>query len=156
MTLSKAKLKSLGANLIGRKAKDASTLSAIEKLFDVELPEAYKNALVDIGGGIFFDKGARFTSDDKIPLQRSDGTISLSMLFGLGRGKHSILKQMQIFKDHPFNAGAATIGDSPGGNFLFGDKYGKVFFWDHETDRIYLVAKSLNEFFGRLEPEPSS
>ena len=154
MTLSKQKLKKLGASLIGRKAKDASTLAKIEKMFDVKLPATYKNALVHFGGGIFFDKGARFSSDSVIPLQRSDGTIRLTMLFGLGRGKHSILKNMGVFKGHNIE-GTAVIGDSPGGNFVLADEYGHVFFWDHEEDMIYRVAKSLEEFFSRLEPDPA-
>ena len=154
MTLSKQKLKKLGASLIGRKAKDASTLAKIEKMFDVELPQAYKNALVEFGGGIFFAMGASFTSDDEIPLQRPDGTIRLTMLFGLGRGKHSILENMGVFKGHNIE-GTAVIGDSPGGNFVLADEYGKVFFWDHEIDRISLVARSLDEFFSRLEPDPA-
>ena len=103
MTLSKEKLDVLGASLIGRKAKGTSTLAEIEKLFDVELPQTYKSALVDIGGSIFFDKGARFKPDKPIPLQRPDGTLRLSMLFGLGRGKHSLLEYFNVFKEDLFD-----------------------------------------------------
>ena len=154
MTLSKQKLKKLGANLIGRKAKDASTLTKIEKMFNIELPKGYKNALIDIGGGIFFDKGARFTSDDKIELQRRDGTVSLTMLFGLGRGKHSLLKHFGVFKDR-LAKGGVPIGDSPGGNLVVADEKGNIYFWDHETGRICLVARSFDEFFARLQPDPT-
>ena len=127
MTLSKQKLAELGASLIGRKAKDSSALSKIEKMFDVELPQAYKDALVDIGGGIFFDKGARFTSDKKSPLQRPDGTLSLSMLYGLGRGKHSLLKQFETYRER-LTEGCAPIGDSPGGNLVISDEMGNILF----------------------------
>ena len=156
MTLSKEKLDVLGASLIGRKAKGTSTLAEIEKLFDVELPQTYKSALVDIGGGIFFDKGARFKPDKPIPLQRPDGTLRLSMLFGLGRGKHSLLEYFNVFKEDLFDEyGLFPIGDSPGGNLVLADEEGKVLFWDHETGDLYRVSKSLDEFFDRLLPDPA-
>ena len=148
MTLSAKKLKELKAELIGTKvtATDPS-LKKIEKLFP--LSASYRKALVKIGGGIFFAAEVRVTPIDSIPSQRPDGTMDVSMLFGLGRGQHSILKQLDVFK-HQLEVGAVPIADGEGGDLFVSDEYGKIFFWDHETDRVYLVAKTFDDFFSQL------
>lgn len=149
MAITVEKLKELGARLFGEKASDESTLAEIEQL--VSISDSYRQALTTIGGAIFFDNGARFTPDDTIPWQRPDGTLDIDMLFGLGRGEFSILEQLNDFKNQ-LPKGSVPLGDSPGGNLIISDEYGKVFFWDHETGRVYRITLSLDDFFSRLKP----
>lgn len=149
MALTRAKMEKLGASLIGEKVNDDSTLAEIEK--SLPLTESYRRVLLDFGGGVFFDKGALFIPDKPIPFADSNGKLGISMLFGLGRDRFSILDNLNTFKDQ-LEVGSVPMGDDPFGNLIISDEYGEVYFWDHETGRVYGVAPSLDDFFSRLEP----
>lgn len=150
MAMTNEKMTVLGARLIGDKvSENDSTLAEIEKL--IPLSDSYRQALTKIGGAIFFDNGAWLAPDDSIPWAGSDGKLPFKKLFGLGRGRHSFLANLDTFKDQ-LPERSYPIGDCSGGNLIFADEYGEVFFWDHETGRVYGVAPSLDDFFNRLEP----
>lgn len=152
MAMTNRKMNELGARLMGEKVSDGdSTLAKIGDL--LPLSDSYRQALNTIGGGIFFDNGATFTPDSPIPWAGSDGKLNIEMLFGLGRGEHSLLKNLDTFKDD-IPEGGCPIGDDVFGNLVCADEYGEVFFWDHETGRVYGVAPGLDDFFSRLEPAP--
>ena len=146
----------LGARLLGEKAADLdSALKSVERMLPAS--DRYREMLMAFGGAVVFDKGAKFTSDVRSPLNHKDGRQSLEVLYGLGSGKHSIEYQAARYENE-LPTSFVPIGEAPGGNLICVDNGGIVYLWDHEShpdEGLWRVSSSLDAFIGRLEPDDS-
>src|SRR5262245_54743725 len=86
-----AKFELLGAGLYQERVEDAvESLRAVGRLFP--LTDRHRQMLLECGGAIFLHNGALFEPIEPNPLVgKNDGCNDLTMLFGLGEGRHSIL-----------------------------------------------------------------
>ncbi len=146
----------LGAKLFGKKTSDVdAALTAVEPLFP--LSPRFREILVEFGGAVVFDNGAKYKPDEATPFTKVDGYNSLEMLYGLGSEKNSITKALLRHKrELPLHF--VPIGEAPGGNLLCVNAAGGVFLWDHESERgdgVWQVAASLDHFLEGLEPDES-
>jgi hypothetical protein len=140
--------------LIGKKVSDLpSALKSIERM--VPVSARYREVLTEFGGAVVFENGAIFTTDEPSRLNDRHGYQSLEIVFGLGNGKYSV-KQLSERYSVELPESFVPIGEAPGGNLVCVDRSGVVYLWDHESARgeaACKVAKSLDDFFDRLEPE---
>lgn len=154
--MASGKLSKLGPRLLDEKSRG---LERAIKSAEQVLPSAgsYRELLLTFGGAVVFDNGAKFTSDEKSPLNDKDGYQSLEVLYGVGNGKNSIeQKTAQYAGELPTSF--VPIGESSGGNLICVDGDGAVHLWDHESqrnERTWRIATSIDEFVSRLEPEDS-
>ena len=148
-------LQVLQPRLIGEECDEVeSALDRMERLFD--LPDSYRMILKTIRGGVAFDLGARFKSDEPSPLADEQGFLGLEILYGPGDGRFGIERYVTRYEDE-LPPSLVPIGASFGGNLVCIDsKTGAIFFWHHESLRgegTWRVAPSFDEFLDRLEPE---
>ena len=126
-----AKFTLLGARRFGEVVSDPSaTLDQIEGLFP--LTGGIRSVLTTFNGPIVFEKGAKFTSVEPSPLSDVDGYQGLEMIYGLGTGANSILKQTATYSDQ-LPPSHFPIGEAPGGNLICVNTRGGVYFWNHES-----------------------
>jgi len=152
----KDKLTLLGARLFGEKAADVdASLNTLDALFYIST--THRAVLADVGGAIVFDRGARFTMNEPSPLNSKAGYQRLELLYGLGNGKDSLKRNLEVYRDE-LPPTYVPIGEAPGGNLLSLDGTGCMHLWDHESLRGHpgwKVSDSFDDFFQRLEPEDS-
>jgi hypothetical protein len=146
----------LGARLLGEKAGDLNkSVKTAEQM--VAMSANYRDLLLEFGGAIWFDNGARYRPESPNNLTGSDGYNDLEILFGLGNGENGIeRKAAQYAGELP--ASFVPIGEAAGGNLICMNGEGAVFFWDHESPRhepTWRIAASIDEFLRRLEPGDS-
>lgn len=155
--MSIAKMTELGARVFGEQTENAAIeLRVIEALMPI--PATYQEILTEFRGAVVFEGGARFATDEVSPLNDKDGFQDLEIIFGLGRGKHSILHEMERYEEQ-LPPSFVPIGGAPGGDLICVDKHGAVYLWDHESnvgEGCWRVSPSVDEFFKKLEPDDSA
>jgi hypothetical protein len=147
-------LSQLAARLLDEKSDDFGlALKSAEQV--VPMSVSYRTILLQFGGAIVFDNGAKFTSDELSPLSDKDGYQTLEVLYGLGNGQHSILRKGEQYSGELLPS-FVPIGESSGGNLICVDGNGGVHLWDHESlldEGTWRIAASIDEFLARLEPD---
>lgn len=139
-------------------------LERIESLHGVSLPSEYRTFLMETGAPITFDTTVVYRPKEKSPWDDEDGTQSVEVLYGLGKGDYSLSTLWKRYADQ-IDEQALPIAGAPGGNqiclIVDGAKRSRVYFWDHEGDvdpeeelaNMYLIAKSFGAFMALLEVE---
>jgi SMI1-KNR4 cell-wall len=150
------KVEELGARLIGQKTSLATMDNRqVEPL--LRLAPSYRDLLIAVGGGIVFDKGARYVPETVTPFTKADGYNSLELLYGLGNEQYSLTHKILEYNEQ-LPQFVIPIGEAPGGNLLCVNQSGSVLLWDHESPldgKLWHVATSLESFIERLEPDES-
>lgn len=137
------------------------TISEIETLFGHQLPIDYRNFLETYNGG--------FPDPHKLEISPRQGRTSVDILYGImdSTSSYDHLDLAKNFNNrkHQMPQGVLSIGHDPGGNYiciaLTEDRYGQVFFYDHEEpnedaegnltwDNLYLVANTFTDFLNKL------
>ncbi|ODA36642.1 hypothetical protein A6X21_15825 [Planctopirus hydrillae] len=146
----------LGAKLLGQKSNDLEeAIKSAERV--VPMTPNYREILLEFGGAIWFDHGARYKPHTPNPFTKKDGYNNLEILFGLGNDKNSIEQKASQYKDE-LPPSFVPIGESSGGNLVCVNSDASVHFWDHESQRnegTWRIAASIDEFLKRLEPDDS-
>ena len=149
-------LKKLRPKLHGTKNRESDvSLGQVEKLLN--LPSQYRELLITFGGAIVFMECVRFKADEPNPIAGSNGFLGLDRLYGLGNGADSIISKA-IQYDGELPPSLVPIGELPGGDLVCASEDGRVFLWDHESDRsanAWKVADSLDQFLCKLEVDDS-
>lgn len=150
------KLDRLGPRLFGEAYDDLEL--AIESL-EVVLPlsDGYRELLLEFGGAVIFEKGAKFQCDERSPLNDKEGFQSLEMLYGLGCSRSSILME-GLERAEQIPDGFVPIGESSGDHLICMDREGAIYLWGHESsldETGWLIASSIDDFLGRLQPDDS-
>jgi hypothetical protein len=147
-------LSKLGARLLGEKSGHLEqALKSAEQI--VPMPLSYREILLEFGGAIIFDNGAKFTCDEHSPLSDKNGYKSLEVLYGLGNSKNSIEQKASQYEGQ-LPPSFVPIGESSGGNLVCVNGTGSVHLWDHESQQsegTWRIAASIDEFLKRLEPD---
>lgn len=151
------KLDRLGPRLFGEAYDDLDL--AIESL-EVVLPlsDSYRELLLEFGGAVIFEKGAKFQCDERSPLNDKEGFQSLEMLYGLGCSRSSILME-GLERAGQIPDGFVAIGESSGDHLICMDREGAIHLWEHKSSRDekgWLIANSIDDFLGRLQPDDSA
>jgi cell wall assembly regulator SMI1 len=139
----------------------SEAIDQTEKILGSKLPEDYRKFLETYNGG--------FISPDKLEINSKQGKTTVDILYGLmdssSNYDHLDLVKNYNNKKHQIPAGIVAIGNDPGGNYfciaLTDDKYGQVYFYDHEEsnkdsqgnltwDNLYLVANTFTSFLDKL------
>jgi cell wall assembly regulator SMI1 len=126
-------------------------VAQVESELGVRLPDQYREFLLKYNGGSPQPPAFRYGTGPY--------TDSLVQIFNCIRpGDYTDLrKQAQVFKGRVPDD-MLPIAADPFGNIIAigvkGDATGKVFFWDHETSDVHLVALTFEMFLDSLEPEP--
>lgn len=100
-------------------------LLAFEKRIGFNLPEDYRQFLIENNGGVFSDE---FVVDDKI------GRVALNVLFGLGLRDEFSLSFWYDEMEGEIPDNSVLIGVDPGGAFLLlsmEPELAGVYFYDH-------------------------
>jgi hypothetical protein len=127
---------------------DEPDIIAFELWLKKRLPEDYKEFLRRYGHG-------RTSTDTTIyfqPLEEfnSDGWGAFELLYGLKEGGYSALPKLADLLHGNLPDEFLAIGRDAFGNQiclgLEGEDYGKIYFFDHETGGLYLIAPSFAEF----------
>ncbi len=146
----------LGAKLLGQKSNDLEeAIKSAERV--VPMTPNYREILLEFGGAIWFDHGARYKPHTPNPFTKKDGYNNLEILFGLGNDKNSIEQKASQYKDE-LPPSFVPIGESSGGNLVCVNSDASVHLWDHESQRnegTWRIAASIDEFLKRLEPDDS-
>lgn len=151
------KLDRLGPRLFGSKCDDLDlAIGSLEVVLPLSVD--YRKLLLEFGGAVIFEKGAKFQCDERSPLNDKEGFQNLEMLYGLGSSRSSILME-SLKRAGEIPDGFVPIGESSGGNLICIDRVGAVHLWDHESfrdDKGWLIANSIDDFLGRLQPDDSA
>lgn len=126
-----------------------------------DLPKEYVDFLMKYNGGYV---------EDAVSVYHNNGEqkFLVTSLFGLGLESNlDLLNQLEIYKERvPLNC--IPIARDAGGNIvclnLSSDRYGNVYFWNHEKESdfelgkmtvndLYFIANSFTEFFNTLEQD---
>lgn len=149
-------LSQLGPRLLGEKTADLQL--AINSLAQIiPMSVSYRETLLGFGGAVIFENGAKFTCDERSPLNGKDGFQRLEVLYGLGNAENSIEEEASRYAGE-LPASFVPVGESSGGNLVCVDDNGVVHLWDHESqrnERTWRIADSVDEFLKRLEPDDS-
>lgn len=126
---------------------DDESLAQLESLIKRSLPAEYREFLKKYGKSCF-EKEVIYpcTPSPWIP----DGFGSMSCFYGMGTGHNDVMKEFTRFDSYNPTERLLPIGHDAFGNVIGLDlsdsDYGKIHFWDHESAKRYLIAKSFREF----------
>lgn len=85
---------------------------------------------------------------EKAPILGSSDRINVRLL-----PLRDILKSVNSLQGNLPN-NLLPIGEGEGGDFivinLSKDKYGKIYYWDHDTDNLYLISNNMEDFLNKL------
>lgn len=143
-----------------------SDIEVIEKLVGLELPQQYKEHLLNYNGGQCFPNVFSF---------REEGNLTDSCIdwfLAIYDGEYDNLKKyIEIYKSDTkrMPTQLLPIAHDPGGNLICisagKNDYGYIYFWDHEKEvdykdssdenyaNLYLIAHSFEEFLGGLKED---
>ena len=140
---------------------DISAIDQVEIVLGFKLPKDYRLFLKTYNGG--------FPDPHKLEISPGQGKTSVDILYGImdSTSSYDHLDLVRNFNNrkHQMPRGVLSIGHDPGGNYiciaLTDDKYGEVYFYDHEEsnqdsqgnltwDNLYLVADTFTDFLNKL------
>lgn len=138
-----------------------SEINDFEQKWNINLPENYKNFLLENNGG-------RPAEDLTFPI-KNDPPLNLGVInffYGINAGEHNDLdKEMRVHEDRVPKGFVPIAGDPMGNEICLavsGEHEGEVYFWEHEEEaedgeeptmqNMYLVANSFEEFLNNLKP----
>jgi hypothetical protein len=131
-------------------------IAAFEAAIAVKLPDDHRQFLLEIGGAVFIGVYVR-------PIETRPDCGDLEVFEILYGGKddtsYGLWRNRATYEDRlpetMIPIGENTFGDQ----FCLaikGRERGKVFFWDHDSAKVYLTAESFEDFLNRLEPDPGT
>jgi hypothetical protein len=163
------KLRKLNAQPFEDGSKVSNTKKAagkIEKATGLRLPEDLKQLLIDAGGALFFGSTVVYRPIELSPWNRDGSPQDVDIMYGLGEGKYSVLKNLDIYSGR-IPTDCVPIACTPADNQILlcieGTRKRQVYFWDHHDEReitgdeendygnMYLIARSFGEFIDMLE-----
>jgi hypothetical protein len=132
---------------------------AIERELEFRFPKEYRSFLCDYGAAVFFGEGAIYRPLEPSPIVDDKGFQSVNTLYGPVDGRFGLDDVNRRFYDqlppHVLAIGEAGFGDAIC-LAIVGAEAGRLYYWYHEDPderRIYLIARSFDEFVDMLEPE---
>lgn len=141
---------------------DKTIIEALEQVWGVGLPTAYKEFLIKYNGGCPLSNCFSFKN------RPNEGSF-VDGFFGIRKDpNNNLLMNIKLYEGRiPSNF--LPIGDDPGGNLILlsvkGSDRGKIYFWDHDLEadpnlneipdysNLTLIADSFDEFIKGLYSE---
>jgi hypothetical protein len=144
-------------DIVSNKAFNENELIAFSKKIGYKLPSDYIEFLRRYNGGYVKNSIGTY-------YKNGEQRFILTSMFGLG-ADDDLISQLKTYKNR-IPKTCIPIGRDAGGNLiclnLSEDKYGYVYFWDHEEelkyeegkitiDDLYFIAGSFKEFLNSIE-----
>lgn len=144
-------------NIISNKGFNENELIAFSNKIGYELPNDYIEFLRYHNGGYVKNSICSYYKNGK-------QKFILTSMFGLG-SDDDLISQYETYRNRIPNT-CIPVGRDAGGNLvclnLSKDKYGNVYFWDHERelkfeegkitiDDLYFIAETFKEFLSSVE-----
>lgn len=141
---------------------DETIIEALEQVWGVGLPKAYKEFLTKYNGGSPIPNCFSFKN------RPNEGSF-VDVFFGVKKDpNNNLLMNIKLYEERiPSNF--LPIADDPGGNLILlsikGIDRGKIYFWDHDLEadpdlneipdysNLILIADSFDEFINGLHSE---
>jgi hypothetical protein len=122
-------------------------VQSFEHQYEIELPEEYKQFLLNNNGGI----------PDKVYYTENDADLVINFFLSLGSEKYSIEEYIKDWRQEGLANELVPIGEDAFGNLICisckGDNKGQVYVWNHELSEIRLIAPSFNYLLSNLKPD---
>ncbi|AEP01009.1 MULTISPECIES: SMI1/KNR4 family protein [Heyndrickxia] len=149
-------------NIVSNNGFNKKNLITFSQKVGYKLPEDYIEFLQKYNGGYIKNSYSTYYHCGK-------HKFILTSMFGLGT-KDDLLNQFELYKNRIPNT-YIPIGRDAGGNLvclnLSKEKYGYVYFWDHEEENkyekgkiaitdLYLIAESFNEFLNSVAEDSTT
>lgn len=146
-------------NIVSNKGFNENKLISFTENIGCELPKEYIEFLRQHNGGYVKNSISTYNKNGK-------RRFILTSMFGIG-SEDDLISQFETYKNRIPN-NCIPIGRDAGGNLvclnLSKDKYGNVYFWDHEEELmyedgkitlndLYIIAETFHEFVNSLEEE---
>ena len=143
--------------IVSNEGFNEDNLITFSEKIGYELPKDYIEFLRHHNGGYVKNSISSYVKNGK-------QKFILTSMFGLGSGD-DLLSQFETYKKRIPNT-CIPIGRDTGGNIiclnLSEDRYGYVYFWDHEEELnydegkitindLYIIAETFNEFLNTIE-----
>ncbi|WP_186580505.1 SMI1/KNR4 family protein [Aquibacillus kalidii] len=144
-------------NIVSNEGFNENELIIFSKKIGYELPKDYVEFLRHHNGGYVKNSISSYFKNGK-------QTFILTSMFGLG-SDDDLLSQFETYKSRIPNT-CIPIGRDVGGNLvclnLSEDRYGYVYFWNHEEELnyeegkitindLYFITETFNEFLNSIE-----
>lgn len=144
-------------NIVSNEGFNENALITFSEKISYELPKDYVEFLRYHNGGYVKNSISSYFKNGK-------QKFILTSMFGLG-SDDDLLSQFETYKNRIPNT-CIPIGRDAGGNLvclnLSEDRYGYVYFWDHEEELnyekgkiaindLYFIAETFNEFLNSME-----
>lgn len=144
-------------NIVSNEGFNENELIALSKKIGYELPNDYIEFLRQHNGGYVKNSISSY-------YKNGEQKFILTSMFGLG-ADDDLISQFETYKNRIPNT-CIPIGRDAGGNLvclnLSEDRYGYVYFWDHEEEfnyeeekitinNLHFIAETFNEFLNSIE-----
>ena len=132
-----------------------SEVSEFEGMIGERFPEEYRKFLLDIGGAFL----QAWVCPIEIRQEYGDREILEILYGGKADATYDLWTVHSRYKDRLPDS-VIIIGENLCGDqfcmAIKGPERGKIYFWDHETAKVYLTANSFEDFLNRLGPDPGT
>ncbi|WP_146551798.1 SMI1/KNR4 family protein [Rummeliibacillus sp. SL167] len=144
-------------NIVSNEGFNENELIAFSKKIGYELPNDYSEFLRQHNGGYVKNSISSY-------YKNGEQRFIFTSMFGLG-ADDDLISQFETYKNRIPNT-CIPIGRDAGGNLvclnLSEDRYGYVYFWDHEEEfnyeegkitinNLHFIAETFNEFLNSIE-----
>lgn len=133
------------------KQYEESKIIAVEEELHIKLPKDYRSFILNYGNFVASEEYA-YKAIEPSPWAPKDGFETVDFFYGLDDDENGLKYNIKLY-NHQINESVIPIASSPGDNQicigLKGDYYGKIYFWDHESEDekdLYLIANSFCDF----------
>lgn len=159
MNLIKNKLIELGGYkpnvLLSQKLTKEENIESIGKLrdyFNNEIPSDVFDFIKEFGA-ISFNNEIKIISSDKIPVSNNRDAISVDDFYDLSNKDTSIIKLLNKLSGN-IPEDLLPICDGEPGDLVVlqmqNINYGKIYYWYHDDDKLYLLANNFSNFISKL------